>query len=49
MTKRNVLELFGVGIFVYSVWDNNSSAMDNLIMLSPFLFIFGLMYLILRK
>ena len=49
MTKRNMLELFGGGIFVYYVWDNNSSIMDNLIMLSPFVFIFGLMYLILRK
>lgn len=44
-----MLELLCVSIFVISVWDNKISVMDNLIMLSPFVFIFGLMYLILRK
>lgn len=44
-----MLELLCVSIFVISVWDNKISTMDNFIMLSPFVFIFGLMYLILRK
>jgi hypothetical protein len=49
MKKKVVLEIAIFILIIYLIWDSNSTTFENIAMLSPFLFIFGLMYLILRK
>lgn len=44
-----MIELITSGLIIYGLWDKNISISDNIAMMIPLVFIFGLMYVFLKQ